>query len=85
MKHAKPSKVYRTILVVEGTGEFPIDMLRYDACCPDTEEDSFELVRREYKGTRTVSLRRFSLNGSPANEARWRSRGWRVVSEEPYA
>lgn len=88
MKHAKPSKVYRTILIVEGSGDFPIDMLRYDACCPDKEEDSFSITQQKVHpearaGHRQVKLRRFSVNGLPANVDRWRSRGWDVVSEEP--
>lgn len=83
MKRTKPSKVYRTILVVEGIGKFPIDMLRYDACCPDTEEDSLELERADPAKRRQVRLRRFSINGLPATVPRWRSRGWDVVSEEP--
>ena len=29
-----------TEIVVEGTGEFPFDMLRYDACFPTTSEDA---------------------------------------------
>lgn len=83
MKHTKPSKVYRTILVVEGSGSFPIDMLRYDACCPDKEEDSDALEKDDPRCRRQVKLRRFSINGLPATVPRWRSYGWDVVSEEP--
>lgn len=28
------------VAVVMGTGQFPVDMLRYDACWPASEEDS---------------------------------------------
>jgi hypothetical protein len=33
-------KVWETIFVVEGMGEFPLDMLRYDNAFPLTERDS---------------------------------------------
>ena len=79
MNHVKATKIFRTILIVEGTGEFPIDMLRYDACCPDTENDS-HAVKRDTR--RQVRLRRYSINGLPATAARWKSLGWSVVSEE---
>lgn len=76
----KPTKVWRTILVVEGSGEFPFDMLRYDSCCPDTEDESHKLDRGQ---RRQVKLRRFSVNALGATARRWESFGWRVVSEEP--
>jgi hypothetical protein len=57
---------------VEGEGDFPIDMLRYDKCWPATERDSHVIA---YKNRRTVELR--SLTGS--TDRRWASFGWRVV------
>jgi len=64
--------------------EFPIDMLRYDAVSPATEEDSYRIDR---------SLRGESWDGTPiAVEGyherdwrptvdRWRSFGWDVVHD----
>jgi hypothetical protein len=75
------SKIFRTRLVVEGSGDFPIDMLRYDGCCPDGEVDSWAIQNE--KGQRQVKLRRFTVAGSRAAEGRWESFGWKVVSEEP--
>jgi hypothetical protein len=31
---------YRVTAIVTGKGSFPIDMLRYDRCMPDTERDA---------------------------------------------
>ena len=31
--------MYRTDFTVRGSGEFPIDMLRYDQCCPRDTSD----------------------------------------------
>jgi hypothetical protein len=80
---AKAQKVYLTYLVVEGSGEFPYDMLRYDSCCPDTETDTHRMERQEQEELRRVVLRRFSVSGQLATEARWRSHVWRVVLETP--
>lgn len=80
MKHVT-EKIHLTILRVEGSGEFPIDMLRYDSCCPATEADSGTIERQDER--RVVKLRRFSRAGAPATAARWQSRGWKVLSERP--
>lgn len=75
----KAQKIYLTYLVVQGTGEFPYDMLRYDACCPHTESDTHRLSRMP--GMRHVTLRRYSVSGTPATERRWLSFGWQIVLE----
>ena len=64
--------------VVQGSGEFPYDMLRYDQCWPATEAvDSGRL------GTRSNELRTVRLRGlrSPTT-GRWNSFSWRVESEK---
>lgn len=77
----KPHKIYCTEIDVAGKGDFPIDMLRYDACCPKTENDSHEIERQDYTTTRVITLRRFAKNTMCATHARWQSFGWRVVAE----
>jgi hypothetical protein len=77
---ARAFKVYITRLVVEGAGTFPVDMLRYDSCCPETQDDVAEMTGR-LSGKRRVVLRRFSRSGVEAERSRWRSFGWTVVSE----
>lgn len=72
-----PDKFYVIYYVVQGSGDFPIDMLRYDRSCPASESDSHQIERFEL---RRVALTRFSAAGkSGPNEARWKSFGWRVV------
>jgi hypothetical protein len=66
---------------VEGSGPFPFDMLRYDACWPASENDSAVLERmdREARRHRTV----FTLTLATTvhvTEARWESFGWKVVT-----
>lgn len=60
---------------VRGSGEFPLDMLRYDACWPATEMDSATASDHE-RDRRRVNLRTASPN-SPTPE-RWESFGWKV-------
>lgn len=72
---------YRQHFIVEGQGQFPIDMLRYD-CCWLTDEIwdpetllGYNLPRRQVNITRYVE----SKNAQPSH-GRWSSRGgWRVV------
>jgi hypothetical protein len=65
-------------LVVEGRGEFPIDMLRYDSACPDTENDSIAMKSID---PRRIHLRRFSIGREPSH-GRWESFGWKVISDK---
>lgn len=60
-------------LTVEGAGEFPVDMLRYDAAFPHKEEDSYLIMER---GKRKVSL----LTQITPTQARWESFGWKVIA-----
>lgn len=85
----KAIKSYETILVVEGRGHFPIDMLRYDSCFPRTGEDAGKISRitkvpfqlSYQREIQSIVLIRRSLNNLPATTERWESFGWRVVSE----
>ena len=64
---------------VQGRGEFPVDMLRYDLCWPATETDSNLIDPPRVAGLakqRIITLR--SLKGTPTF-ARWRSFGWEVL------
>lgn len=60
---------------VEGSGDFPFDMLRYVPCWPATEPDSSHLYERETK--RTVTME--TMSGSEITPDRWASFLWRVV------
>jgi hypothetical protein len=66
-------KVQVFTFVVEGTGSFPVDMLRYDRCCPYEQEDTDWAFAQE--GTRSAKM--ICYNGKPT-PARWNSFGWSV-------
>jgi len=61
-------------IIVEGAGQFPFDMLRYDSCFPKGEEDAaaMESHRRE---RRRVTL----CSPSVPTKDRWDSFMWRVI------
>lgn len=71
---------------VSGTLMFPIDMLRYDACYPVSQEDAANLeealrpvrLRANPLGRITVKLR--SQIGGPTPE-RWASFSWYVARD----
>lgn len=74
----------RTRFTVEGNGEFPIDMLRYDHAWPEHEHpDSYNVAMRyDDGGEKYLKLRRVSLLTDSPNaptEGRWQSFTWRVV------
>lgn len=59
---------------VEGRGEFPEDMLRYDECAPLNYADTRAMKQR--------GLRMVTLTGRKHTPtfARWESFGWKVVA-----
>lgn len=66
---------------VKGFGFFPLDMLRYDSCFPDTQEDveKIDNSNMEVSGrSRTVKLRRNIPRRIQPSIARWNSFGWGV-------
>lgn len=66
---------------VSGSGEFPFDMLRYDACFPATEAETGRMMER---GVRDVRVRAMSTNKhAPWTTPRWESFGWRVTTVHP--
>ncbi len=64
---------------VEGVGEFPLDMLRYDRCWPKTGFD-VDRMALDHSVTRAVEL---VTHRRPQQEVatidRWHSFGWTVV------
>ena len=75
---------------VSGTGDFPIDMLRYDRCSPYSSQDAGKIGSgglADYCDTRTVKLIRFTqgkgknYKDNPTND-RWKSFGWAVSNVE---
>lgn len=90
----QPEKYYPIRFFVEGSGRFPIDMLRYDRAVPVTESDSNTIIRclrrdgdladsSVHTSTFTVELMRYSSAGkSGPCVARWASFGWKVLRVE---
>lgn len=77
----KSRRFVEVFFLVRGSGDFPIDMLRYDSCHPYREWDSNTLKRQE---KRIILMRRFSPEKhSEGNEARWRSMGWEAFGWTP--
>lgn len=73
-------RYYRSRFSVKGKGRFPMDMLRYDRCCPDSETDAINMRGREQ---RTIVVCRFSPQAQRAPSiARWQSFGWIVGAVE---
>lgn len=76
--------VYTHVFVVEGSGLFPVDMLRRDKCYPRNEGDSNELAREQLAGRR-VALEHVATGERTEGAywqptlGRWESFGWRVV------
>lgn len=61
---------------VHGFGEFPWDMLRYDACWPATEGDS-ALMEAHHRERRSITLQTDS--DSAPTIGRWNSFLWPVA------
>lgn len=72
-------KEYRYEFKVVGYGQFPVDMLRYDACWPKDEgNDSFN-IGASWDRFSKATTREITLIGvKQPTEARWKSFGWKV-------
>jgi hypothetical protein len=75
--------IYKTIFQVEGGGEFPMDMLRYDRSAPYTSADASGIAQsiEEKTGRRVVTLIHIgdSAKWSPTF-GRWESFRWTCVT-----
>ncbi len=75
--------MYTRTFVVNGSGSFPVDMLRYDCCYPESQAD----VQRAFceRGERVVHLvsqcgEKRHAEQIPTDD-RWESFTWRVISK----
>lgn len=75
-------KIIRFRLTVEGSGAFPIDMLRYDHCWPASEIDSGRMDRDWGGEMRQVQLFTDQHRHWQPTVDRWRSFTWRVLKCE---
>lgn len=63
--------------IVEGSGQFPTDMLRYDECWPIDSISANNMAADWGAGKRIVHLRTINPNGP--NAQRWESFTWKVI------
>jgi hypothetical protein len=77
-------KQYAHTITVKGSGQFPVDMLRYDCCWPITESDSHQIMLNPnddpaYFNVREVRLTRMAHRHWQPTEGRWKSFTWEVT------
>lgn len=77
---------YRDLVffTVEGGGEFPMDMLRFDECWPEGPSDAAKMGATYADpatdtGRRSIRLGSFRHGIAGPTEKRWESFGWRVT------
>lgn len=63
---------------VTGRGDFPFDMLRYDACWPATGDDAAKLAPRNLQTHRSILMRSYK----EPEIGRWSSFGWPAGTEK---
>lgn len=72
---------------VEGSGEFPVDMLRYDNCWPVGSEDAISIhlrygaIGEDQLFGKMRRVRLATTYPSAPTDGRWRSFTWRVVPD----
>lgn len=73
--------MYETRFTVEGTGQFPLDMLRYDRCFPAKGEDAISMANDHIRVPRRIQLDvRHPFKGDRmVTRERWASFGWTLV------
>lgn len=83
------AKVRIEFAAVVGSGDFPVDMFRYDFCSPATESDSYGAGQGDTLagcGLRVVVVKRIiapDVVGGSWTPDRWRSFGWSLVVSNP--
>jgi hypothetical protein len=78
---------YIHIAKVKGIGDFPFDMLRYDACFPAESEDAGAMYHYANREMRTVYVKAFSESKAhwPFTPKRWESFGWSCSKHGMYS
>lgn len=73
-------------ITVEGSGQFPIDMLRRDMCFPHSESDALLMgvtsTEAVHRVVNLLTWRERCPTDHVATNARWESFGWEVFSVE---
>ena len=81
-------KMYFIAFSVRGKGKFPLDMLRYDRCCPGKESDTLKIaptrggdlgLLSEEIVYREIDLCAIAPREWQPTRDRWSSFGWEVT------
>lgn len=78
----KSNAVYSFKFVVEGRNNFPLDMLRYDACWPASASDVNRLARSLEFNTELKRIELYHVHPArmwDPSTKRWASFDWRVL------
>lgn len=78
----KRTYFYEVKFTVEGHGEFPYDMLRYDCCHPLSQDDVNKLENDNSREPRRVTLVSVKRCKTGPTEGRWNSFCWKVVEKD---
>lgn len=54
MNRSRKESYLNREITVQGQGEFPFDMLRYDQCFPANESESYKLRGREFRSIKLI-------------------------------
>lgn len=76
------AKKYFHRFKVRGTGEFPIDMMRYDRCYPRTETDAITAQTRASHSREVEMIAPVRERYWTPTKGRWESFGWAVINSE---
>lgn len=82
----RAAKRFNFRFTVQGRGQFPLDMLRYDRCWPRGETDANVAQSSSERAVGEARLVELTATDRPSywtpTEGRWRSFGWVVASVE---
>ncbi len=75
----KRNSTYGWIFIVEGSGHFPMDMLRYDSCFPTDEGETY--CMRHYNSKKAqITLK---THQRWITDKRWESFNWKIIKASP--
>jgi hypothetical protein len=80
-RSGRPTAIAATTFVVEGEGDFPLDMLRQEQCWPARRRDATAIAMKP-KQEGAASFRQVVLashNRKAPSLVRWRRKGWLVI------
>lgn len=77
--------LYIQYATVRGRGEFPLDMLRYDRCSPESETDSYNIAKtfsNPLDRWEIQVVRKVTSKSDKWTVARWQSFGVEIIPSD---